>query len=295
MTIPTQDGIYGWVEEGEYHQDRGSLSYSRAKLLLPPSCPEKFHWAMNNPPKIKREWDFGHLAHKLVLGKGAEFTVLDPQIHGLKKDGTVAESPRATAGWKQAEADARARDVIPVHIDDFEKAKAMADRVLSDPDVGPVFDPRHGVAEQSVYGTDESTGVRLRCRPDWLWLKAKNGRVKCLDYKTAYTANPTELQRTFWRLGYYLQAAWYTHVLQISGVAADAEFQFIVQEKDPPYIVQVIDYDAEAMAEGARAMREAIEIYTKCRDTNTWPAYADGPVTLSLPYWAIEDVELKLA
>lgn len=283
VAIPTENGIYGFVDEQAYHADRGSLSVSGAKLLLPPSCPAKFKQRMDNPPPIKREWDFGHVAHRLLLGKGADIAVLDPQVHGLKKDGTVADSPRATATWKDADAAARGRGQVPVHIADFNKAREMADKVLAHPRIGGWFDPDKGAAEQSVYATDPLSSVRLRMRADWLWMGAPDGRMWCLDYKTAVTANPDELIRTFWKLGYYMQAAWYEWVLRLAKIAADPAFVFVVQEKEPPFLVSVVEYDAEAMAEGARRNRDAIDLYARCRDAGEWPGYSDDILPLSLP------------
>lgn len=279
--IPTEDGL-AEVDEIEYHADRGSLSVSSAKLLLPPSCPKKFRWAQDNPRKPKRVWDFGHVAHHIVLGKGAEFVVLDPAIHGLKKDGTPADSPRATADWKAAEAEARNAGLIPIGVDEYLAAEAMAEEVLRHPEAGPLF--AEGIAEQSLYWTDPTTDVRLRGRTDWL---TPDGEVD--DYKTSTTANPDELERKFWTLGYFMQAAWYRDLVMALGIAENPRFRFVVQEKEPPYVVTLVEYDDEALREGRRVNRQAIETYVRCRDTDTWPGYADSTVQISLPAWAFRD------
>ncbi|WP_066904426.1 PD-(D/E)XK nuclease-like domain-containing protein [Mycolicibacterium houstonense] len=283
--VPEKDGRYGHVPEDAYHQDRGSLSVSGAKLLLPPSCPAKFHEIMTNGQPPKKVWDFGHVAHHLVLGKGSAFKVLDPEIHGLKADGTVAASPRATTDWRNAEKDARAQGLIPIHIDDYTKAKEMAEKVHKHPEAAPIF--QRGHAEVSYYRTDPDTGTRLRCRVDWI-------NEEITDYKTSDTANPEDLERKFHRLGYYMQAAWYIDlVTAITGTTAP-RFRFVVQEKTAPYVVTVLEYDTEAIEEGRRRNREAIHTYTACMETNTWPGYSDETVTLSLPHWAFDD-ELEIA
>ncbi len=278
--VPTRDGIYGWIPEDLYHSDRASLSVSGAKLLLPPSCPAKFRYQMDNPRKPKREFDFGHLAHRLILGKGAEIAVLDPKVHGLKKDGTVADSPRACAGWKAAEAEARGRGQTPVHIEDYRRAEAMAEKVLTHPECGPWFNA--GEAEQSGYAADSVTGTRLRGRADWI-----TGEL-IVDVKTSITANPAELERKFWQFGYFMQDAWYRDLFG-AATGASFDFRFVVVEKQPPHIVTVIEYDAEAIAEGRRQNRRAIDLYHRCHETGHWPDYADDVVSLSLPYWALKD------
>ncbi|MCV7424382.1 PD-(D/E)XK nuclease-like domain-containing protein [Mycobacterium yunnanensis] len=278
------DGVVYNLADDEYHADRSSLSVSGAKLLLPPSCPAKFREYMDNPRKPKREWDFGHVAHRIVLGKGAEFSVLNPAVHGLKKDGTVADSPRATAGWKAADADARAAGLVPIHVDDATAAEEMAQRVLQHPSAGPLF--ADGEAEVSMYATDAETGVQLRGRCDWI---EPDGDID--DYKTSTTANPAELERKFFTLGYFMQAAWYIDLAVATGRAANPAFRFVVQEKVAPFVVTVVQYDDDAIAEGRRRNRQAIRMYAEMQESGRWPGYSDGVVTISLPGWVLRDGE----
>lgn len=282
--IPAEDGLYTTVVEDAYHADLGSLSVSGAKLLLPPSCPAKFREQMDNGRKPKKVWDFGHVAHHLVLGKGAEFAVLDPAVHGLKADGKPSEKPTATAMWKAAELDARDRGRTPISAADFAKAEAMAAKALAHPVAGPIF--AEGTAEVSLYHTDPETGVRLRCRCDWI---EPNGDID--DYKTSVTANPAELVRKWWALGYFMQAAWYIDLAVAVGAAENPRFRFIAQEKEPPYLVTVVQYDQEAIDEGRRLNRLAIRAYADCMESGVWPGYSDETVTISLPGWALPKPE----
>lgn len=277
--VPDADGMHRWVDEESYHADRGSLSVSGAKLLLPPSCPAKFREAMDTDRKPKKAWDFGHVAHHVVLGKGAEFKVLYPAVHGLKADGTLSDKPTATTAWKNAAADARACGMVPIHADDHTKAQLMAKAVLEHPAAGPLFIDGH--AEVSLYHTDPETGVRLRGRVDWL---ESDGDID--DYKTSTTANPAELVRKFWSLGYFMQAAWYIDLVIALGLADNPRFRFVVQEKEPPFVVTVVEYDDDALTEGQRLNREAIRLYADCRDRDEWPGYSDDTVTIGLPGWA---------
>ena len=286
MTETTTDGVYPDVPEERYHADRGSLSVSGAKLLLPPSCPEKFRWAMDNERKPKKEWDFGHVAHHLVLGKGAEFVVLDPAVHGLKADGSVAEKPSATAKWKAAAAEARKQGLTPIALPEYEKAQAMAAKVRAHPKAGPIFSA--GTAEMALYHTDPETGVQLRGRFDWL---EPGGDID--DYKTSTTANPAELVRKFWTLSYFMQAAWYMDLAVALGISENPRFRFVVQEKDQPHVVTVVQYDDQAIDEGRRLNREAIRVYADCVERGVWPGYSAETVTISLPGWVARQVEAE--
>lgn len=285
ITVPHEDGAFPGVDEVSYHADPTSLSVSGAKMLLPPSCPAKFLWAQHNPQPPKRAYDFGHLAHRIVLGEGPRFAVLDPSIHGLKKDGTVADSPRMTAGWKLAESQARAEGLIPVSSDEWDTAQAMADMVRDHPVAGPLF--AEGRPELSLYHRDPETGVRLRGRVDW---QRPDGVI--VDYKTSTTADPGQLQRLFHNYCYHMQAAWYLDLVAALGICPAPTFRFVVQEKTPPYEVVVVQLDEEAITEGRRANREAIRLYADLTKSGRWPGYADDTVTLSLPLWATPEMEI---
>lgn len=213
--------------------------------------------------------------------------VLDPEVNGLKADGSVADKPTATTMWKDAEKNARSRGQIPIHIDEHAKAVAMAAKVLADEEAASIF--ASGEAEMSAYATDPVTGVRLRARLDWINHEYhRDGTVLVDDVKTSITANPLELERTFYTLRYWMQRAWYEDVLILAGLAEKVDFVFTVVEKDEPHIVQNVRYLNSAVEEGRRANREAIDIYARCMETGVWPGYSSDIVTIGLPAWAGE-------
>lgn len=278
--------LIGGVSDTLYHADRTSLSSTGARKIL--ACPARFKWERDHPPTpTTAAFDFGKLAHTLVLGEGCEVAVLDPAVHGLKADGEPADNPRSTAGWKRADAEARERGALPVHLDDYNAAKAMLDSVMAHPVASELF--RDGLAEQSGWWKDELTDVTLRFRPDFL--TELSGPV-CVDLKTAASADPAEFMRSVARWAYHLQAAWYTAGLAAHNI--DARFLFVVVEKTPPYPVSVIELDTEAMDEGHRLMRQAVDTYARCMDTGVWPAYGDDITLISLPAWALPDLEIAL-
>jgi hypothetical protein len=271
--IPKQDGLTMQAHEDEYHADRGSLSVSGAKLLLPPSCPAKFKERMDNPPKPKPEYTFGHAAHRLVLGKGAEILEVD------------------APDWRSKEArEARAQasnSVAPMLTHELDKARAMAAAVKAHPLAGPLFDEGH--AELSAYHTDPDTGVRLRGRFDWLRLW--RGRHLIVDFKTTQIAQPDEFARKTADFMYYCQAAWYLDLVRAVVPGSDPVFWFVCVEKEPPYLVTVLEFDIVAIQAGQRLNRQAINTYTACMQSGEWPSYPnnDEVQLISLPAWALDD------
>lgn len=283
------DGEYAAITDDEYHGNTDRLSSTGARLLLPPSVPKLFKYRQATAEKPKRIYDVGTITHHLVLGKGAAFEVLDPEIHGLNKDGSPSKNPRGTDMWKQADADARAAGKVPIHVNDFDDAVNMADAILSHPEAAAILLSDSGKAEVSLYATDPVWGVQLRARPDWM----DGGELD--DVKTAVSAHPATFARHAARFGYHIQAAFYRRAAQLLGIAEDPRFRFVVVEKEPPHLVSVVEYDDEAKAEGDREVNEAIRTYAACMASGRWPGYDEGTQPISLPLWAIDEDEMEFA
>lgn len=277
------DGLHYGVPDDEYHGDKTVLSSSGARLLL--SAPELFRHAMDTERKPKREWDFGHIAHRLLLGDGARFEVLHPEVVGRKSDGTVAVNPRATGAWKEAEQAARAAGRVPVHADDFAKAEAMVSAVRRHPDAGLLF--ARGHAEVSLYATDPDTGVRLRARPDWsIGLHFPNTVATFVDFKSAVCAEPEVFARKGSGFGYHIQEAFYRRVAQLIGIEVE-RFLFVACEKTPPFLPSVGEYHPDDIAAADQLVDQAIHTYAECLATGVWPGYPSGIHTMRVPPWLL--------
>lgn len=273
--IPAEDGMYSGIPDEVYHADRGSLSSSGARALLAPSCPEIFRHQQLEPPAPKPQYDFGHVAHKFVLGEGSEIAELDPAIHGLNKDGSPSKSPTSTAMWQEAAEAARQRGQIPMHIAEVAKARAMAAKVREHPLAAALL--ADGTPELSGYWRDPETGVRLRFRPDWLPNPGR-GRLIVVDYKTATSAHPGHFARAAADYGYHQQVPWYLDGLAACDIADDAAFVFIELKPD----------DIEL---GRRRNRKAIDLYAACAAHDHWPDYGQGVHSVSLPSYAVYQQE----
>ncbi len=143
----------------------------------------------------------------------------------------------------------------------------------------------NGKPEQSIFWADEQTGVELRARLDWLPDAREGKRMIVPDYKTADSAHEDAFARSAATYRYDLQIAFYTAAIRAAGLDEDPAFVFIVQEKEPPYLVNVCELDATAEGIGNRLMRQAIDIYQDCNTKDSWPGYADEVTLVSLPRW----------
>jgi hypothetical protein len=271
MTAVIESGVYDLTED-DYFSATHALSASGAKLLLPPSCPAKFRWAMDNPQPPKDVFDFGSAAHKMVLGAGPVLEVVD------------ADSWRTNAA-KDAREYARMNGRIPILTADYDRVVAMAEAILRHPLARALFDTDHGQPEQSLFWTDPGTGVPCRARLDWL-PEPRRGHLTIPDYKTTTAAHPDPASKAVGNYGYHIQHAHYTSGAAALGLHEDPAFVFVFQEKDPPYLVNVVQLDAAAVHSGQIACKAAAEIFRDCTAADVWPGYPMDVPEIPLPLWA---------
>ncbi|MGV0595663.1 PD-(D/E)XK nuclease-like domain-containing protein [Mycolicibacterium porcinum] len=277
--VPSEDGVYDDIPEENYHGDPDSLSSSGARQLLKTS-PKKFLLA---PRVEKREWDVGHVVHKLILSKGSDVVVLDPAVHGLTLEGKPSKSPKSTAMWQQAEAESRARGAVPISTADYEIAQAMAATVRNNDHAAGLLS--QGDAEISGYWHDPATDARLRWRADWL--HPGRNRLIIVDYKSTKSAEPHAFWKSVSDYGYHQQDAWYRDGVIACGIDDDPLFLFIAQEKEYPFEVTVHESKPEDV-ERARALnRKAIDLWARCRQSGEWPGYPPGVHKIQHPSYAI--------
>ena len=286
--IPPNDGVYATIDDEVYHSDLGSLSSSGARDLLS-STPEEFDFNRRTPRDPNRNYDFGHAAHKMVLGRGSRLKMLDPKKVGLKADGKPAAVPTSTSMWKNAAKAAREQGQIPIAKADMERAQTMAARVFQHRVAARLL--ADGRAEHSIYWHDDTTGVRLRCRPDFI--TDGLARTVVIDYKTAVSASKSHFDSAIKSFGYHQQQAFYEDGLAEIGLT-DVGFLFVVQSKTAPYTVAVRPIDPEAVELGRRQNRVAIELFARCMERDRWPGYDGIQPASGLPAWLVKQIEESL-
>ena len=167
---------------------------------------------------------------------------------------------------------------------DYQRVQDMADKLSSHRLASRLLS--EGKPEVSAYALDEATGVTRRGRFDWL------GSSILTDYKTAASSEPAVFVKAAVNFGYHMQAAWYTDLARDLGHPADA-FAFIVQEKEAPYLVTVIELPPELVAIGRARNQRALERFRDCTESGIWPGYVpdDTFAQPPAPRWALYDQE----
>jgi hypothetical protein len=282
----TEPGIYN-LPADVYHGDPvpgGSLSSTGARKLLPPSCPAKFKQWRDEGEEPNNSFDFGRAAHREVLGDGGDIVV----VEGDGKD------PNAwrTANDKAAVQSAHDEGKTPIRPRDAARITAMADAIRAHRIAGALFRPGSGHAEQSLIWVDQATGVWRRAMLDWLPDDVSaSGRLIIPDYKTADCIDDESIARSIYQYGYNAQGAWYIDAVKAL-ITDKVAFVLVFQEKEPPYLVRVVEIDAPALRIGHARNRLAIHIYATCTADDHWPGYGEDIDLIALPRWAeVRDTE----
>lgn len=256
-----------------------ALSASGAKVLVRPGGPARFRHERDHGRPSKPAFDLGHAAHDAVLGTGPTIVVVD------------ADSWRTNAA--KAERDlAYQSGRVPLLIGDAERVADMARALRAHPVAARLLHPSSGEPEVSLFWHDAEHGVDRRGRVDWLRRADADGRLILTDYKTTTSADPGAIERSVINFGYHQQAAWYRDLVIGLGLARSAPFLFVFQETTAPYLVHVVELDADLLAMGAERNRQALEVFARCTADDVWPGYNDAGIsTVSAPTWALRQFE----
>jgi hypothetical protein len=291
MTNPYTPGASGVFDmpADEYHRDPvpgGSLSSTGARKLLEPAGPAKFKYALDHPGEHgSPAFDFGTAAHQVILN--------DPENR-------VAVLP--FPDWRSAKArdaadEARAAGLTPVLRKQWETVSAMSDAIRRHPQASTLLNPNKGKPEQTLIWRDETADVWCRARIDWLPHRTPNSRLILTDYKTTTDASAEAFGKSAANYGYFVQEMFYSEGARAVGLDEDPRFLFVVQEKEAPYLVNVVELDDQAKALGRTFVRIALNTYRDCRASGEWPGYA-GIDLATLPGWFLrqydEDTEMVI-
>lgn len=278
--VVTAPGVFDDMPEAAYHapwtvpqEYGGSLSHSGAKTLYG-KTPAHFQWEREHGRPNRNAFDIGHAVHARVLGIGAQVVRIPFETYNTKEARELRDAAYAEGN-------------IPLKIGEIDEVGDMAEAVLAHPKARVLFDKGATIREQSLFWQDPETGMYLRCRPDSR-ITLGNGQVVCVDLKSANNADPDDFGRTAASLGYVQQDPFYRAGLQAHGLGDETTgFLFVLVEKEPPFLVSIVELDDEAVQVGVDRNRRAIDLFAQCTQTGEWPGYSPKIQPVSLDYWTI--------
>lgn len=263
----------------EYHSKSGM---SKTKLWrIIEKNPQWFKHCLDNPPDSDSPaLVFGAALHKAVLepeGFSDEF-VITPNFDRRTKEGKAA----------YAEFETNRGDRIPISSDDMVTIGEMVAAVKANKYANFLT---KGTVEQSIYWTDELTGIECQARPDCFKIVGERGVV--VDLKTCASADTDSMIRAAVNYGYDMQAAMFKIGCEKEyGIPCD--FIFVAIEKTPPYMINILRADELMLKYGEDRFRTALGIYKECSESDNWYGYNgfSGIINnLSLPAWLAKEVE----
>lgn len=233
--------------------------------------------------------EIGTVAHKLILGRGADVVVIDADDY-------------RTAAAKAERARAYAEGCAPILRSDAEKADALADQVAEKLAGIPGCEGFAKAPAEVVAVAQDRSGAWLRIMMDRVEIHPTHAIV--WDLKTGdQSAAPQGLGRRVEGMQMEVQAALYTRVLTtlLPHLAGRIRFRWIFVENAFPHAISVAEADGAGMEIGARKVSAAIHLWNRCRTENAWPGYPSEIIRFDYPEWAArrwserEEIDPQLA
>lgn len=226
-----------------------------------------WHLIHDTPKEDTPAMRFGRAVHSFILTPDIfqEEYIIAPECDRRTKEGKAIWNKLAECG----------KEIISA--EDHKTIAAMQREVMKtnafllDPSVKKE-------TEIALTWKDDESGVMCKGRLDVIT------EDYVIDYKTTTDASTRAFKREALRYGYDLQAAMYMEAARANRYNPKG-FIFIAQEKDPPYMVNVLHASDAFLDRGAWIMRDLLAKYKECRDKNDWPGY--GVNELILNEWEV--------
>lgn len=253
----------------EYHAAHAIGSSSLKRILRSPA---HYEYERQNPTPPTPDMIFGTHLHSAVLEPSAFWPniVTCPEFKG---PGCVQKR----LDWAEAQ-----KGKYVLEQDDIERLEAMRDAIRKHPIANAML--HGGTAELSFFGVDESTGIEIKARPDYLHA---DGMI--IDLKSTVDASPEGFPRQAVNYGYALSAWQYSMlVAQVTGKPMK-KFAIVAVEKKPPYCVACYVLDAEWMKYGERQYNKAITMLAHARRSGRFEGYPEHVMLLDLPRYLSQE------
>lgn len=255
------------ILDEDIYRSHLALNYSSAKSLL--KSPKHFQAALRRKVEPSQEMLMGTAIHEAVLeGKSPSYIVRPEGMDGRTKEGKEWKTRNAGKIILSQDEDAGVRNAIKAV-----RESADAQYLL-------------GLCKQREIGIIQTyKGVEIKGRLD-AYGNDEAGKVIILDLKTSSSADPEEFGRKIFNLKYASQCAWYRALLALElGLDYAPNWMWIICETQEPYDVAIYQPSDEMIEIGNAQMDHCIETYRSCKNSNKWPGYSNGIITLEAPVY----------
>lgn len=237
------------IAHSNYYQDTEYLSNTMLGYLE--RSPEHFYQYREGTIKIASE--------ALSFGTSYHCAILEPEKF---KNNYIVKPPglrRGTKPYEEFVKKAEGKNLISTP--DYDKVCEMREKLATYKDIWNML---HQGEQEKIF-TWENKGIKCKGLID----NYHDNRI--IDLKTTQDCAPDHWGNTAKHFySYDRQAAWYTDGVHLK-TGDIPEFWFVVQEKDPPYLVAVYECTKEFISSGRRKYVQLLEQYRKLFVDNKYP------------------------
>lgn len=266
------------LADDHYHAEV-ALSAGQLKYLNEKSVAHFKHAMERGKKPPTPAMKFGAMFHKAVL-EGPEFLRLYkvmPEFTGLTKDGKMSAqsgvAKEKRAAWLLDQAPGT---IIVEDMEEMDQITGMMESVLAHPTVKVLMKD----SQKELSGFFNLDGFRCKMRAD-IWTTLN----RIVDLKTAMDSSSDGFSRSAWDNFYPIQAALYIKGANALGHRVDS-FDYIVVEKEPPYVTEVYSAEVEFISSGDFFIERGMKRLKQAIETDYWLPGPQQSKSLTIPPWA---------
>lgn len=283
------------IDEYHGHAKDMVLSKTMLKEILPPSgCPALFKWLYLDGGVDEKE-----STQSLNMGKAVHTLALEPELFEQtyfvlpEKYEDGKKVVRNESHKKYQELLEQAGDKEIIREQDMENIKSMAKALTLNPFALSLLNaPGH--IESSIFWTDEETGLKLRCRPDFM---RDDGLI--VDLKMAQTARPDLFRKHAFDFAYDVSVALTCRGYEALYGKRPDNYVLLLVEPKKPHLIEAYDtfrsYEMELsyLDGGELRLQQAMHLIQMGMETNNWPSYVGEIRPMEYPVYAKKFLEVE--
>lgn len=177
--------------------------------------------------------------------------------------------------WHEIEAqaikEANGREIVPAK--DWDRVHSMRDVLLVNHNYRRIIET--GLPELSVFCVIDGVPIKVR-------LDRVTDLGEIIDYKTTQSAEPERFGRLAHDLGYWCKMALQHDAFKLAYQQDPNGTKLLVQEKDEPWLALMNRLTPEQIMIGRAQYKTALQVFKHCRESDVWPAYANGQEEIPL-------------
>ena len=272
-------GIYPSIPEDDYHR-WDCASNSKLKRIL--KCPAHYKYAEDHPsyddtPTLA----FGRAYHSAILTPDEFKDKYVMRERGLNGN---------TKKYKEWSAEIKLAGKTEIAASDMDHLLGIQESISTNAEAKELLSGK-GKNEASIVFIDPDTGIKCKMRIDrftrHVFSEGQPAMSTHVDFKGVQDASRDKFQKDIANYGYHMQGALYLDGANILSPLSRV-FVFVAFEKKPPYAIGVYYLDEDAIEQGRREYKRALQLLKYCQDNDDWPGYTTKVEHISVPHWAID-------